>query len=279
MKTREDDDESRIKVEEKMGLDEEVRLQPPKAKRQLRRSKRKSGVERRGQGTQQEGLDRTEAEQSLEVETDDKHVDTLKATTSQESVPQLIPEKEDEGRRKVKDDLVIKQKKQQQKKQQQETEEKMEISDADVGGEVMEKQEMEMPELLGDGRKEKLEAEKKRRGRKRESKVEKSEADTLSGKKKKKQSLRKKQVNGTDSGSQSDVFSDAYSPPVTRKRVSIALAKNQESSTADYQRRVTASPGIPFDKMKKPEQPAIKPSPSPPKRITRSLRKRREKNL
>ncbi|XP_071843166.1 uncharacterized protein [Apostichopus japonicus] len=65
----------------------------------------------------------------------------------------------------------------------------------------------------------------------------------------------------------------AYTPPTLRKRVKIALAKNEELPSTDYHKRVRASPGIPFDGEKKPESPAIKAIPATP----RTLRSRRNK--
>ncbi|XP_071495676.1 uncharacterized protein [Diadema antillarum] len=55
-----------------------------------------------------------------------------------------------------------------------------------------------------------------------------------------------------------------YTPPMTRKRVKIALSLNQFQGASDYRQSVKASPGVPFDGTKKPAHSALKPTPERP---------------
>ncbi|XP_072166313.1 uncharacterized protein [Diadema setosum] len=55
-----------------------------------------------------------------------------------------------------------------------------------------------------------------------------------------------------------------FTPPMTRKRVKIALSLNQFQGASDYKQSVKASPGVPFDGTKKPAHSALKPTPERP---------------
>ncbi|XP_041470710.1 ribosomal RNA processing protein 1 homolog A-like [Lytechinus variegatus] len=52
-----------------------------------------------------------------------------------------------------------------------------------------------------------------------------------------------------------------FSPPMTRKRVKIALSKNEFQPATDYKQRIKQSPGVPFDGTKKPAFSVLKQTP------------------
>eukprot|EP00057_Strongylocentrotus_purpuratus_P029267 XP_011683741.1 PREDICTED: ribosomal RNA processing protein 1 homolog B [Strongylocentrotus purpuratus] len=52
-----------------------------------------------------------------------------------------------------------------------------------------------------------------------------------------------------------------FSPPMTRKRVKIALSMNQFQAASEYKQRIKMSPGVPFDGSKKPAFSVLKQTP------------------